>query len=185
VRSGRLRPYIPHRFCAPEKLREISEGRVGAEILGFASQGTWSAAASARPLLEYRLSPYDVGAMGKFATIDDYVAALPDAVQAVASAVRATIGEAAPGAVEAVKYDMPAFQKDGASFVYFAVWKKHIGMYPIYRGNSEFENVIGPYRAKKDTVQFSLDKPLPIELITRIVHSQLAKLRQSKADKEA
>ena len=80
---------------------------------------------------------------------------------------------------------MPVFQQDGASFVYFAVWKKYIGLYPIYRGTDDFEDEIGPFRAKKDTVQFLLDRPLPNELIAKIVHSQLTKLRQGKANKEA
>lgn len=115
--------------------------------------------------------------MKKFSTIDDYIAALPEAVRDVASSVRETIRKAAPGAVEAIKYGMPVFQKDGASFVYFAVWKTHIGLYPIYRGTDDFEAAIGPYRAKKDTVQFPLDKPLPTEVIAMIVHSQLAKLK--------
>jgi uncharacterized protein YdhG (YjbR/CyaY superfamily) len=123
--------------------------------------------------------------MRRFATIDDYVAALPVTVQAIASTLRAMIADAAPGAVEAVKYDMPVFQKDGISFIYFAVWKKHVGLYPIHRGSDEFERAIEPYRAKKDTVQFALAKPLPNDLIATIVHSQLARLRQGKADKKA
>ena len=117
--------------------------------------------------------------MGKFSTIDGYIESLPEAARAVASALRQTIGAAAPDAVEAVKYDMPAFQKDGVSFIYFAVWKKHVGLYPIYRGTDDFEDAIRSFRAKKDTVQFSLSKPLPNELIVRIVKSQLAGLRSS------
>lgn len=120
--------------------------------------------------------------MAKFTTIDDYIAALPEAVRAVASSVRETIRNTAPDALESMKYDMPVFKKDGASFLYFAVWKKHIGLYPIYRGTDDFEDAIGQYRAKKDAVQFPLDKPLPNELIAKIVHSQLAKMKQGKAN---
>lgn len=111
-------------------------------------------------------------------TIDDYIAALPEAVRAVASTVRETIGHAAPGSVEAIKYNMPAFQVDGVTFIYFAVWKKHVGLYPIYCGTDGFEDAVRPYRAKKDTVQFLLDRPLPNLLVETIVHSQLTILNK-------
>ena len=123
--------------------------------------------------------------MAQCPTIDAYIVALPEAVRDVASSVRETIKKAAPGALEAMKYGMPVFQKAGASFIYFAVWKKHVGLYPIYRGTDDFEEAIGPYRVKKDTVQFPLDKPLPNELIARIVHSQLARLRSDNANSDA
>lgn len=113
------------------------------------------------------------------ASISDYIAALPEAVRPVAEAIRRTIGDAAPGSVEGVKYGIPTFKIDGRSIIYFAVWKKHVGLYPIYRGTEAFEARISPYRAKKDTVQFSLGAPMPLELISGIVESQLASRRSS------
>gem|GEM_PF-1132547 len=101
----------------------------------------------------------------KFTTIDDYIRALPNEAQPIARRVRATILEVAPEASEAIKYNMPSFLIDGAPFLYFAMWKKHIGMYPIYVGAAEFEDKIGPYREKKDTVRFLLDRPVPYDLI--------------------
>lgn len=108
------------------------------------------------------------------ANIEAYIAALPEAVRDIAEKVRQTIRIAAPQATEAIKYGMPAFQIEGRSFLYMAVWKKHVGLYPIYRGDAAFEAAVGPFRAKTDTVQFMLDKPMPLDLIARIAQSQLA-----------
>ncbi|GGL68706.1 iron chaperone [Wenxinia marina] len=113
--------------------------------------------------------------MPKFTTIDEYVGHLPEASRNVAQAVRATIHGAAE-LVEAIRYDMPAFRSGNATVIYFAVWKRHVGLYPIYRGSDAFEARIAPFRAKTDTVQIPLDRPLPHDLIAEIVRSQMARL---------
>ncbi len=114
-------------------------------------------------------------------SISAYIGALPTELQPVAERVRQAIRTAVPCCVEDVKYGMPAFKLDGHSLIYFAVWKKHIGLYPIYRGSVALEARIVPYRAKKDTVQFSLRAPIPYELIADIVASQLALWEARKA----
>jgi uncharacterized protein YdhG (YjbR/CyaY superfamily) len=106
-------------------------------------------------------------------TVDDYIAGLPCAVQPVAIELRALILAAAPGATDAIAYTMPAFISDGVPFLYFACWKKHVGLYPVYRGGAEFEALVAPYRAKKDTVQFKYGEPIPRELVARIVAHQV------------
>ena len=108
---------------------------------------------------------------------DAYIAALPEAVRGIAEEVRQAIRSAAPDATEAIKYGMPAFQITDRSFLYMAIWKKHVGLYPIYRGDGAFEAEVGPYRAKTDTVQFMLDKPVPLDLIARIAQAQRASAR--------
>jgi uncharacterized protein YdhG (YjbR/CyaY superfamily) len=110
--------------------------------------------------------------MGKFNDIDDYIVGLGDLGSVMAEQIRAVVHKVVPDATEAIKYDMPAFQLNGRSFVYFAVWKKHVGLYPIYRGDREFEDLVAPYRAKKDTLQFALDTPLPVKLIKRVILAQ-------------
>jgi uncharacterized protein YdhG (YjbR/CyaY superfamily) len=116
--------------------------------------------------------------MAKFSSIDEYIGSLPSEVQELAQALRRTIIRSAPNLTETIRYDMPAFRHGDATIIYFAFWKKHIGLYPIYRGDTQFEAEIGPYRAKTDTVQFRLDAPIQHELITKIVRSQLAKIRR-------
>ncbi|MBM7112935.1 iron chaperone [Archangium primigenium] len=116
----------------------------------------------------------------KPATIDAYIAALPEAVRPIATQVREAIREAAPDSEETMKYDMPTFKLAGESLMYFAVWKKHVGLYAIYPGAEDFEARVGPYRAEKDTLQFPLNQPLPRELITYVVHAQRARLALKK-----
>lgn len=105
-------------------------------------------------------------------TPDAYVSGLPPESQMAANAIRGAIHDAVPDTHEAVKYGILAFQRAERTFVYAGVWKKHIGLYPIYRGDSDFETAVGPYRAKADAVQFPLKKPLPLDLIARIARVQ-------------
>jgi uncharacterized protein YdhG (YjbR/CyaY superfamily) len=109
-------------------------------------------------------------------SIPAYIGMLPVEHQPVAERVRQAIRTAALQCVENITYGMPTFRIDGHSLIYFAVWKKHIGLYPIYPGNAELESRIAPCRAKKDTVQFPLHAPVPYELIADIVASQLSRL---------
>ncbi|HEX8660767.1 MAG TPA: DUF1801 domain-containing protein [Brevundimonas sp.] len=111
------------------------------------------------------------------ADIDAYLAGLAGDHATAGQAVRAAILEAAPGASETIRYGMPAFQIGGATIIYFAVWKKHIGLYPIYRGDADYEAALAAYRSKTDTVNLPLAEPLPVELIGRIVRSQIALAR--------
>jgi len=103
-----------------------------------------------------------------FRTIDDYIAAFPDDVQALLQAVRATIHAAAPDAVERISYGMPAFAQEG-NLVYFAALKHHIGLYPTSSGIAAFQQEISAYESSKGAVKFPKDQPMPLDLIARIV----------------
>ncbi|HEX8821759.1 MAG TPA: DUF1801 domain-containing protein [Archangium sp.] len=107
--------------------------------------------------------------MTRYATIDDYIASFPEDVQAILGKVRQSIRNVLPAADEKIKYGMPALMIDGRHAVYFAAWKRHIGLYPIYRSDDPIEEELAPYRDAKDTVKFPLDKPIPYDLIERIV----------------
>jgi uncharacterized protein YdhG (YjbR/CyaY superfamily) len=115
----------------------------------------------------------------KHTTIDAYAETLSDVGKDVAAQIRAIVARLVPDAREAIKYNMPAFQLGGRSFIYFAVWKKHVGLYPIYRGDGAFEALVEAYRAKKDTVQFALDQPMPLALIEQIVKAQADNSRKA------
>ena len=91
----------------------------------------------------------------------------------LAEDLRRTILAAAPGATEIIIYQIPAFRLGKKTIVFFAVWKSHIGLYPIWRGDEAFEADVGPIRAKKDSVHLPLDAPLPHDLIARIVRHQI------------
>ena len=100
--------------------------------------------------------------------IDEYIARFPADVQAILEKVRTTISKAAPEAKEVISYQMPAFKQHGI-LVYFAAWKKHIGLYPPISGDKALEKAVARYAGPKGNLQFPLDEPIPYELIERIV----------------
>jgi uncharacterized protein YdhG (YjbR/CyaY superfamily) len=101
-------------------------------------------------------------------TIDEYIASFPKDVQEILERIRRTIREAAPDAQEKISYQMPAFTLKG-NLVYFAAFKNHIGFYPIPSGIEQFKEELSAYEQGKGSVQFPLDKPIPYDLISRIV----------------
>ena len=105
----------------------------------------------------------------KFEHIDDYIASFPKESQSVLMQIRATIRKAAPGAEEFISYGIPAFRLHGRYLIYFAGFKNHTSLYPAPRGHEAFRKALEKYKGGKGTVQFPLDKPLPVSLITRIV----------------
>ena len=99
--------------------------------------------------------------------IDEYIAGFPDDVQAPMEKIRVTIRKAAPRAEEAIKYQIPTFVLNG-NLIHFAGYKNHIGLYPGSRAIEEFEDELSGYKLSKGTVQFPLDKPMPVGLISKI-----------------
>ena len=107
-----------------------------------------------------------------FKSIDEYIASFPKEVQDRMQQLRKTIHEAAPGAIESISYQMPAFNSHGY-LVYFAGWQNHIGLYPLPSGMKKFSKELSAYASGKGSVQFPNDKPLPLSLITKIVKFRL------------
>lgn len=104
----------------------------------------------------------------KAINIDEYIAAFPKDVQKTLQQLRITIQKAAPKAEEVISYQMPAFKQKGV-LVYFAAYKNHIGFYPTSSGIRVFKDEISGYKNSKGAVQFPIDKPLPIQLISKMV----------------
>ncbi len=119
--------------------------------------------------------------MAQHNSIDEYIKTFPPDVQGILEKIRQTIREAAPEAKEVISYQMPAFKLNGI-LVYFAAHKSHIGFYPIASGIAAFKEKLSAYQWSKGAVQFPLDKPMPLELIKRIVEfrvkENLAKQRK-------
>jgi len=107
--------------------------------------------------------------MRQFATIDEYVSSLPEDVQVVLEKVRHTIRKAAPAAGERISYQIPTFTLNGKDLIYVAAWKNHISLYPVSAADQALEPQLAPYRAAKATVKFPLRKPIPYELIERLI----------------
>jgi uncharacterized protein YdhG (YjbR/CyaY superfamily) len=102
-------------------------------------------------------------------TVDEYIDLFGEEVQALLKKVRATITAQAPQAVESIAYGMPAYKMNGKPLVYFAAFKKHIGFYATPTGHEAFKAELSQYKQGKGSVQFPLNKPIPFDLIKRIV----------------
>ena len=118
------------------------------------------------------------------ATIDEYIAGFPAYVQKSLQALRTTIRKAAPNAVEAIKYGIPTFVQ-GENLVHFGGYKAHVGFYPTPSGIAAFKQDLSAYDGAKGSVQFPLDKRLPLSLITRIVRFRVKEVQQKAAKKKA
>lgn len=106
--------------------------------------------------------------------IDEYIAGFPKDIQKLLEEMRAAIKKAAPEAEEAIKYAMPTFTLNG-NLVHFAAFKNHIGFYPAPAGIEEFRKELSAYKGSKGAIQFPLDAPLPLALISRIVKFRVKK----------
>jgi len=120
-------------------------------------------------------------------TITEYITGFPEDVQHLLEQVRNTIKKAAPEATEKISYAMPTYFLEG-NLVHFAAYKNHIGFYPAPSGLEAFEKDIAKYKHSKGAVQFPIDKPIPLALISRIVKYRvkinLEKATQKKAKKK-
>ena len=100
--------------------------------------------------------------------VDAYIAGFPKDTQTLLEQLRTAIMKAAPDAEEVISYQMPAYKYFGM-LVYFAGYKNHIGFYPGAAGIEAFKKELSIFKGAKGSVQFPLDKPLPIQLIAKIV----------------
>ena len=107
-------------------------------------------------------------------SIDEYIAGFPNDVQEILEKIRMTIRKAAPAAEEAIKYQIPTFTLKG-NLVHFAAYKSHIGFYPAPTGIEKFKKELAIYASGKGTLKFPLDKPIPFDLISRIVKFRVRK----------
>lgn len=106
-------------------------------------------------------------------SIDEYIAACPKDVQKMLKELRKTIQVAAPDAVEKISYQIPTFYLKG-NLVHFAAFKDHISFFPTSSGIQAFKKELSVYKGAKGTVQFPLDQPLPLQLVSKIVKFRVA-----------
>jgi len=116
-------------------------------------------------------------------TVDSYIKSFPENIQALLQQIRSVIKENAPDAEEGFAYQMPAYKLNSRPLVYFAGHSNHIGFYATPSGHAHFSKELSEYKQGKGSVQFPLDKPLPLGLIARIVKFRVKenlKMRGSK-----
>jgi uncharacterized protein YdhG (YjbR/CyaY superfamily) len=116
------------------------------------------------------------------ASIDEYIRSFSKEIQKLLNEVRAAIKAAAPDAEEKISYQIPTFYLNG-NLVHFAAFKNHIGFYPTSSGIAAFKDELKEYNSAKGSVQFLLDKPMPVDLIKRIVKFRVLENTQNPIKK--
>jgi uncharacterized protein YdhG (YjbR/CyaY superfamily) len=119
-------------------------------------------------------------APSRSADVDAYIAACAPPVRVILQKMRETIHRIAPKAVEVMSYKMPAFELEGRVLVYFAAFKKHIGLYPPVRGHAALARAVAPYSGPKGNLQFPIDQAIPYGLVARIIRSRASALTGSR-----
>jgi uncharacterized protein YdhG (YjbR/CyaY superfamily) len=104
----------------------------------------------------------------EYKTIDEYIATFPKNIQIILGELRQAIRDSAPTAEEAISYQMPAFKLNGI-LVWFAAFKNHIGFYPTSSAIEAFKEELSDYELSKGTVRFPINKPIPFDLVKKMV----------------
>ena len=111
------------------------------------------------------------------ATVDEYLADLPDDVRGRMETLRALVHRVAPGAGERISYGMPTFTLDGRPVVHLAAWKKHIALYPLPELDGEAAAEAEQWRGAKSAMHLPYDRPLPVDLLEQVVDALVARSR--------
>jgi uncharacterized protein YdhG (YjbR/CyaY superfamily) len=113
----------------------------------------------------------------RFASVDEYIDALPEDVRPLMEGIRQSIRRVVPDVGETISYQMPTFTLDGKPLLHVAAWKKHIGIYPLPAMDDDLVRDVAPYRGTQDTLRLPLDA-VPYALLERV----LAAMLQQRSD---
>lgn len=121
--------------------------------------------------------------MDESAAIDAYIAGLAEPHRSMLSEVRETIRDACPDAVEAISYKMPAFRLNGRLFIWYAGYKGHCAVYPASAmAMDALGDELSPFVTEKATIRFTAKKPLPADLLRRIVAVRVEETAAATSD---
>ena len=113
-------------------------------------------------------------------SVDQHIADAPPEARPMLEELRALIKAVAPDATERISYGIPTFDLAGKHLVHFAGYAKHVGFYPTGSGIEAFKEELAAYPTSKGTVQFPLDRPLPVDLVRRIVEFRVREIDAGK-----
>jgi uncharacterized protein YdhG (YjbR/CyaY superfamily) len=102
-------------------------------------------------------------------TVEEYIASFPASMQKLLKQVRKTIKAVAPKSEETISYGLVGYKLFGKPLVYFGGFEYHIGFYATPTGHKKFAKNLSNYKQGKGSVQFPIDEPMPLKLITEIV----------------
>ena len=106
--------------------------------------------------------------MNGYKNVDEYIENFSGQVQKKLTKIREVIRKNAPEANEAISYGMPTFKLNG-NLVHFAAYKSHIGFYPTPSAIEAFSKELAKYKCSKGAIQFPIDKPVPFDLVKKII----------------
>lgn len=122
--------------------------------------------------------------MAEPTTVDEYMATLPDDRRDAMEALRRTIRAAAPQATELISYKMPAFKTHGRFLVSYDAYKRHYSLFPASDAVvTALGDAISPYLAGRGTIRFPADRPIPTDLVARIVEVRVAENDDAARDR--
>jgi uncharacterized protein YdhG (YjbR/CyaY superfamily) len=113
--------------------------------------------------------------MAKLASVEEYLATLPDERRVGVEELRQTVNAAAPEATETIAYEMPALRSHGSRFlVSYAAYKNHYSLFPASEAVVEaLGDELKPYLSAKGTIRFPANRPIPTALVTKILKVRL------------
>ena len=114
-----------------------------------------------------------------YVNIDEYENAQPENIKEILKQIRRTVKTAAPNAIEQISYGMPSFRVN-KTLVYYAAFKNHIGFFPTPEGIDAFKEELKPFSVSKGTIRFHLEKPIPYDLISKIVKKRVEQDAKAK-----
>jgi uncharacterized protein YdhG (YjbR/CyaY superfamily) len=121
-----------------------------------------------------------------FKSVDDYIAAQPEAAQRVLTRVRRVIRKAVPDAEEAISYQIPAYKLNGRMLMYFAGWKEHFSLYPLNtRIAKALKKDLAGYETSKGTIKIPLSATFPAKLIEGFARMRAEEAAELSAKKSA
>jgi uncharacterized protein YdhG (YjbR/CyaY superfamily) len=109
--------------------------------------------------------------------VETYLAGVPAESRAALEKLRRTILSVAPEATETITYGIPTFKQHGRSLMAYAAFKDHCSLFPMSLAVIDAHKTeLGPYLARKGTIHFHVDKPLPDSLVKKLVKARLQEL---------
>ena len=122
--------------------------------------------------------------MNTATTVSEYLAATPPKARTALRQLRAAIKAAAPGITERISYRIPTFDLDGRRLLYIAAFKDHVGLYPVTAAMvTRHGAALAPYRSGKGTLRFTLDTPIPTDLVGQLAKTRVEEARASASAK--